>query len=62
MIHELYFDSYAAMQQGLASPDGKEAGKLLQGITGGRVVLLFADHHEDNLDNIRRYRKPDTGG
>lgn len=58
MIHELYFDSFADMQQGLSSPEGKEAGRLLQGMTGGRVVLLFADHLEDALDNIRRYQKP----
>jgi hypothetical protein len=57
MIHELYFDSFADMQQGLSSPDGQEAGRLLQGMTAGRMSLLFADHHEDNIENIRRYRK-----
>lgn len=57
MIHELYFDSFTAMQQGLASPDGREAGQLLQSMTGGRVVLLFADHNEDSIENLRRYHK-----
>jgi uncharacterized protein (TIGR02118 family) len=57
MIHELYFESYATMQQGLASPAGQEAGRLLQSMTGGRMVLLFADHLEDDIKNIQRYQK-----
>jgi len=61
MIHELYFESYAAMQQGLASSAGQEAGRLLQSMTGGRMALLFADHTEDNIENIRRYQKPKRG-
>ena len=56
MIHELYFDSYASLQAGLASEFGKEAGRLLQEMTGGRVRLLIADHSEDDMDNIRRYK------
>jgi hypothetical protein len=57
MIHELYFESNARMQQGMSSLAGKEAGRLLQSLTGGRVTLLFAEHTEDNLENIRRYQK-----
>jgi hypothetical protein len=34
-----------------------EAGKLLQDMTSGRVKLLIADHSEDSMDNIRKYRK-----
>ncbi len=56
LIHELYFESYPALQAGLASESGKEAGRLLQEMTGGRVRLLVADHSEDNLENIRKYR------
>ncbi len=56
LIHELYFDSYHALQSGLASASGKEAGRLLQEMTGGRVRLLLADHSEDKLENIRKYR------
>ncbi len=56
LIHELYFDSYPALQSGLASDSGKEAGRLLQVMTGGVVRLLIADHAEDNLENIRKYR------
>jgi hypothetical protein len=56
MIHELFFDSYASLQSGLASESGKEAGSLLQEMTGGRLRLLIADHSEDDLENIRRYK------
>ncbi len=56
MIHELFFDSYALLQAGMASETGKEAGRLLQELTGGRVKLFIADHSEDELENIRRYR------
>lgn len=56
LIHELYFDSYAALQFGLASIAGKEAGRLLQEMTRGRVRLLLADHTEDDLENILKYR------
>jgi uncharacterized protein (TIGR02118 family) len=56
LVHELYFDSLAALQSGLASSSGKEAGQLLQEMTGGKVKLLIADHSEDDLENIRKYR------
>ena len=58
LIHELYFDSYADLQHGMSSPEGQEAGRLLQGMTRGRMVLLMAEHTEDDLENIKRYRKP----
>jgi len=57
LIHELYFDSLPTLQAGLASPSGKEAGRLLQDMTGGRLKLLIADHSEDDLENIKKYRK-----
>lgn len=56
LIHELYFDSLPALQSGLASESGKEAGQLIQEMTGGRVRLIISDHSEDDLENIRRYR------
>lgn len=56
LVHELFFDSYHALQVGLASETGKEAGRLLQEMTNGRVRLLIADHSEDNLENIRKYK------
>ena len=57
LVHELYFDSLALLQHGLASPSGQEAGRLLQDMTGGRVKLLIADHSEDELENIQKYRQ-----
>lgn len=57
LIHELYFDSLSALQAGLASPSGKEAGRILQDMTGGTVRLLIADHAEDDLENIRKYKR-----
>jgi uncharacterized protein (TIGR02118 family) len=57
LVHELYFDTLSALQAGLASPSGKEAGRLLQELTGGSVNLFIADHSQDDMENIRRYRK-----
>lgn len=56
LIHELYFDTFPALQSGLASESGKEAGRLLQEMTNGRVRLIIADHSEDSLENIHKYR------
>jgi len=57
LVHELYFDNLPVLQAGLASPSGKEAGRLLQDMTGGRVKLFIADHSQDDMENIRKYRK-----
>lgn len=56
MIHELFFDSLAALNTGLASESGQEAGRLLQVMTGGKMKLLITDHAEDDLANIRLYK------
>jgi uncharacterized protein (TIGR02118 family) len=56
LVHELYFDSLPALHAGLVSPSGQEAGRLLQDMTSGRVKLLIADHSQDDLENIRRYK------
>ena len=58
LIHELYFDSYAELESGLNSPEGQRAGELLQALTRGGMVLLLAEHSEDNLENIRRFQAP----
>jgi hypothetical protein len=58
LIHELYFDSYAELESGLNSPEGRQAGELLQALTGGGMVLLLAEHSEDDLENIRRFQTP----
>ena len=62
LIHELYFDTLPALQAGLASPSGKEAGSLLQDMTGGKVKLLIADHSQDDMENIRKFRKREQDG
>jgi len=56
MIHELYFDSRQEAHQAMASLHGQAAGRLLQTLTGGRLTLLFADHKEDDLENIRKHK------
>jgi uncharacterized protein (TIGR02118 family) len=56
-IHELFFDSLEAARQAMTSPAGNAAGKLLQAMTRGQVTLFLADHKEDDLENIRRYKQ-----
>ena len=56
-IHELFFDSHKAAEQALGSPQGQAAGQLLQRMTRGQIGLYFADHKEDNLENIRKYKQ-----
>lgn len=60
-MHELFFDSFPAAQAALASPVGQDAGRLLQYMTGGHMALYFADHKEDDLSNISRYKQADLG-
>jgi uncharacterized protein (TIGR02118 family) len=58
-MHELFFDSQAAAQQAMTSLYGRQAGKVLQQISQGKMTLFFADHKEDELANIQRYQKPE---
>ena len=58
-MHELFFDSLASVENALASPEGQAAGKKLQQITGGRMTLFIAEHKEDNLENIRKFKRQD---
>jgi len=55
LIHELFFDSFASIQDAMSSPEGRAAGELLQKMAGGQLTLLIADHKEDDLDNIRSH-------
>lgn len=61
LLHELYFDSPDALQKGLASPQGRAAGELLQRMTAGRLTLLIAGHMEDELANILKHRGRESG-
>lgn len=58
MIHELIFESQADMENAMSSYDGKVAGSILQRITRGKMTLLFADHHEDTLENMQKHAAP----
>lgn len=62
MTHELFFDSQEAAHRAMASPEGLEAGRLLQAMTAGQVTLFLADHKEDDLSNIRKYKKQARSG
>lgn len=55
-MHELFFDSRQDAERALGSPVGSKAGAVLQQITGGYVTLFFADHKEDDIENIRKYK------
>ena len=59
MIHELCFDSYDDLKLAMSSPQGQKSGNVLQNITEGRMTLLFAEHREDDLENIKQYRIED---
>jgi len=61
-VHELFFDTLAEAESALASPQGQAAGRLLQQITGGHVTLFLAEHKEDHLAHILKYRLPADPG
>jgi hypothetical protein len=60
VIHELYFETREDLQIAMTSPQGQAAGKILQCITKGQMKLLIADHKEDDLENLRKYRSDDA--
>ncbi len=60
MIHELHFDTPQEAHQALDSPEGQAAGQTLQALTQGQVILFFADHLEDSLENIKQNKKQQT--
>jgi len=57
LLHELFFETIDDIQQAMSSLEGQAAGGLLQKITAGNMSLVIADHKEDDLENIRRYRE-----
>ncbi|MGE5221748.1 MAG: EthD family reductase [Omnitrophica WOR_2 bacterium] len=59
-MHELFFDSEEGLRAAMASPPGQAAGRLLQQITHGNLVLFIAEHQQDDLDHIRAFRKADA--
>jgi len=57
LVHELFFETLADLRQAMASPDGQAAGRLLQEIAAGDLSLMIADHKEDDIANLLKYRK-----
>lgn len=58
LMHELFFDTLEQAQQAMASEEGRQAGRVLQALSLGHMVLFFADHKEDDLENIRKLKVP----
>lgn len=56
-IHELYFESRQALDEAMSSPVGEQAGQMLGWITEGRMTLLFAQHQQEEAENLRRYHE-----
>lgn len=56
LMHELFFDTPEAAQQAMASEPGRQAGKVLQMLARGRMALFFADHKEDEIENLRKFK------
>lgn len=61
LMHELFFENWAALQKAMASPQGVQAGQILQRMTQGRVILMLADHKEDEIANLEKYRQAASG-
>jgi uncharacterized protein (TIGR02118 family) len=57
LVHELFFDSLEDLQTAMASPEGREAGRLLQSLSQGELTLYVAGHTEDAAENLKKYRK-----
>ena len=56
IIHELFFNTVEELDYALISPQGQLTGHLLQKLTGGRMLLMTAEHREDDIENIRKYK------
>ncbi len=59
-MHELFFASLSQAENAMASLQGRQAGALLQNMTGGQMTLFIADHKEDDIANLLKYRKTDA--
>lgn len=56
LVHELFFETQDALQNAMVSSHGQEAGKILQEIAGGALSLMIAEHKEDSIENLLKYR------
>lgn len=59
-MHELFFETLEQAEQAMASLQGRQAGALLQRMSGGQMTLFIADHKEDDVANLLKYRKVDA--
>jgi len=57
IVHELFFATQTDLQNAMASPEGINAGQIIQQLTQGQMTLLIAEHREDNIENLRQYRQ-----
>ena len=58
-IHELFFETHEDLQNAMISPQGQAAGYILQRITNGQMSLWVAEHKEDEIENLRKYKEDD---
>lgn len=56
------FADNQSLQEGLTSPSGQEAGKIIHQLTDGKGIILTADFLEDAISNINKYKSGDTPG
>ena len=59
MIHELFFDTLADLQDAMRSPEGLATGQIIQQLTDGQMTLLIAEHREDDIENLQQHRQND---
>ena len=59
-MHELFFDTLEQAESAMASIQGRQAGALLQRMSGGQMTLFIADHKEDDIANLLKYKKTDA--
>jgi len=52
-IYSFTFEDRTSMEQALLSPPGEKAGKILQKITEGNMILLSGEFKQDSLENIK---------
>ena len=59
IVHELFFGTLTDLQEAMQSPDGLVAGQIIQELTQGQMILLVAEHREDDIENLRSYQQND---
>ena len=60
--YSFVFPDQQTLQEGLTSPSGQEAGKIIHQLTDGKGIILTADYLEDEISNINKFRSGDATG